>query len=145
MFWKSNKKNFLKEASVSKADRIQIVQDFLRNEGYAPQIDSDGDVVFKYEGRTYIVILDEGDTEFFRLVFPNFWPIEGLDERARVQQAALNATAGTKVAKVFLVRDNVWATTEMFVTNPEDALAVFKRIMSALQTAVQTFANEMRG
>lgn len=129
---------------MSKADRIQIVHQYLQQEGYAPQLDADGDLVFKYEGRTYIVILDENDDVFFRLVFPNFWSIESAAERDRVERAALKACAGTKVAKVFPVRDNVWASAEVFVATPEHATAQFGRIMASVQAAVQTFVNEMK-
>ena len=52
---------------------------------------------------------------FFRLVFPNFWEIESDGERAQALGAAQEATADTKVAKVFLVKDNVWASVELFV------------------------------
>lgn len=126
-----------------KAYRVNIFSDFLRSEGYVPEIDDDGDIVFKYEGFTYLIILDATDEEFFRVVLPNFWSIENVVERAKVEQAAIAATADTKVAKVFPVRDNVWATVELFCSPIENAKDVFRRSMSALQTAVRTFADEM--
>lgn len=141
MFWKSNQD---KPTTMSKAERVRVFSDFLRGEGYAPTTDSDGDIVYKCEGRVYLVILDEGDNEFFRIVYPGFWSIESPEERIRVERAALKACADTKVAKVFPIRDNTWATIEIFCANIEQAKAVFRRSMSALQTAVATFVEEMR-
>jgi hypothetical protein len=133
-----------KERSMSKKDRIQFYSDFLRKEGYAPEIDKEGDIIFKCEGRTYYIILSEEDAEYFQLVFPNFWSIENETERARAEKAAASASVETKVAKVFLVRDNTWATLELFCADPDHVKPVFRRSMAALQTAVGKFAEKMR-
>ncbi|MDY0019503.1 MAG: hypothetical protein RBT47_05815 [Anaerolineae bacterium] len=129
---------------MDKKQKSQMYEEFLRGEGYLPQIDADGDVVFKAEGKVYLIIIDERDEEFFRIAFPNFWPIESPEERAKVTQAALDATASTKVAKVFPVQDNVWATIELFCLPPENFKLVFRRSFSALQSAVTTFVGKMR-
>lgn len=117
----------------------EMIMEYLREEGYLPKLDEDGDIVFKCEGRTYYVILDGSDEQFFRLVFPNFWSITDEDERARVETAAQVATAKTKVAKVFPVKDDTWASVELFLPSAEAFNAVFSRSMSALRAAVQTF------
>jgi hypothetical protein len=129
---------------VSKEDNVLDFCNFLRKEGYLPSVDEDGDVVFKFEGRTYLVLLDDKDDEFFRLVFPGFWEITSEEERIMVERAALTATAETKVAKVFPVRDNTWATIELFVPDIESAQRVFNRSLRALQTAVRTFVEQMQ-
>lgn len=129
---------------MNKSARAKAYSDFLRSEGYIPELDKDGDIVFKSEGKTYLIIFDDSDELFFRLVFPNFWRIESPREREQVEAAALAATAGTKVAKVFPINDNVWATIELFGTSPEVIKPVFSRCLSALRSAVNTFVNEMR-
>ncbi len=129
---------------MSKADRIRTFSDFLRGEGYMPTIDGDGDIMFKREGRTYLVVLDDDDDEFFRILFPGFWKIENDEERRRVERAALKATTDTKVAKVFPIRDNTWATIELFCSSIEHAKPIFTRALGALEVAVHTFADEMR-
>ncbi|MDZ7337921.1 MAG: hypothetical protein ONB30_05225 [candidate division KSB1 bacterium] len=128
---------------MDKQQRAKMYQDFLLEEGYTTTIDDDGDVIFKSEGRTYAILIDDRDEDFFRIVFPNFWPIESKQERLKVEQAALQATAETKVAKVFPVRDNVWASIEMFCSPPDVFKAVFARSMSALRAAVGSFAEKM--
>jgi len=130
--------------AMSKQDRAEMYQKFLGEEGYAPKIDNEGDVMFKYEGGVYLIIMDENDEEFFRLVYPGFWSIESELEREKAQRAALTATAQTKVAKVFLVRDNTWASIEMFCSPPEVFRTVFHRSLRALRAAVGAFQAEMR-
>ncbi len=75
---------------------------------------------------------DENDEEFFRLVYPGFWSIESELEREKAQRA-LTATAQTKVAKVFLVCDNTWASIEMFCSPPEVFRTAFHRSLRALR------------
>jgi hypothetical protein len=98
----------------------------------------------KVEGRTYCILISKDDDEFFRLLYPNFWKIESEQERARVERACLEACCNTKVAKVFPVRDNVWATIEIFCLPVESFKLVFKRCLSALRAAVGTFAEQMK-
>jgi len=129
---------------LKKEELAALYRDFLDGEGYRPQIDGDGDVAFKHEGGNYVIIIDDDDDEFFRLVYPGFWEIENEPERAKVAQAALHATAQTKVAKVFPVRDNTWASIEMFCSPPETVKTVFRRCLSALRAGVEKFKTAMR-
>jgi hypothetical protein len=129
---------------MSKAERAQMYLEYLRSEGYVPSIDGDGDVVFKYEGRTYYIIVSETDPEYFKLLFPNFWSLESPEEKVKAERSALIATLETKVAKVSPVRENVVATIEMFCSPPESFKNVFPRSISALRSAVQTFVEKMK-
>ena len=116
---------------------------FLAEEGYAPKMDDEGDVVFKFEGGNYLIMVDENDDEFFRLVYPGFWEVEDDAERAKITQAALHATGSTKVAKFFIVRDNTWGVLELFCAPPEAFKTVFHRSMNALRAGVQVFKEKM--
>jgi len=121
-----------------------MYRSFLAEEGYAPKIDNDGDVLFKFEGGTYFIAVSEKDEVFFRIVFPNFWPIESEQERVRALLAAASATAETKVAKVFLVRDDTYASIEMFCSPPDTFKPVFRRCLNALRASVEHFREKMQ-
>ncbi len=56
---------------------MKVFADYLRSEGYSPQTDKDGDIVFKCEGRTYVVIVSESDNDYVQIVYPNFWGDRG--------------------------------------------------------------------
>lgn len=129
---------------MNKEERAIMYRDYLAEEGYSPKIDDDGDVTFKAEGRRYFIIVDEKDDDFFRLLFPNFWSIENEEERRQVYIAACEATAETKVAKVFPVRDDTWASVEIFCSPPEMFKNVFERSLMALRASVNAFKGHMQ-
>ena len=130
--------------SMSKQMRAETIRAYLSEEGYAPKTDADGDLIFKFEGGAYIIIVDEQDQEFYRIIYPNFWSIDSDAERAQVVKACEAATGKTKVAKVYTVKNDTWACIEMFMASPEHMNLVFKRSMSALRGAVQNFREVMQ-
>ncbi len=128
---------------MNQQELADLYYSFLDTEGYRPEME-EGFIKFKSDGGTYLVVVDENDEQYFRLIFPNFWPIESEAERAKVLAAADHATAETKVAKVFTVRDNVWATIEIFCSQPDNFKGIFNRAMRALKAGVRAFLEKMR-
>jgi hypothetical protein len=124
--------------------RTEIVRGYLADNGYRPEIDDDGDVRFMKEGGNYFIHAPESDETFFRVVYPNFWPIESEEERTQVYAACNHANARVKVAKVFTVRDNVWASLELLFADDKAFEPIFERGVGLLQYAVSEFANHMR-
>lgn len=120
-----------------------LYMEYLVAEGYRPEIDKDGDVQFRREGRLFFIQVSEKDPEFFRVALANFWSIESESERLRVLAAADHSNAQSKVCKVFTVKENVWAGIELFVASPSDFKAVFKRSMTALDVGVFVFVQNM--
>lgn len=127
-----------------KQDKTFQMKDFLEKEGFRPTIDDEGDLLFKAEGMGLFVSFEEKDEPFVRMVLPNFWPIDSSEECDEAQKAALKVTKETKVAKVFIVRDNVWATIEAFYETADSFAAVFHRSLGAVRAAARSFAEEMR-
>lgn len=128
---------------MERAERARAYANYLAEEGYRPTIDQDGDVVFKIEGFMYYIAIDE-DEEFFRLVFPTFWPLESAEERERAERIALRVTDRMKVAKVLTTERGVVASLEMFVPGPESVFPVFPRCVQAIRGAVHAFTEAMR-
>lgn len=133
-----------KGGDMSKAELQKLYTGFLENEGYKPEIDEDGDVRFKREGKTYFINVDEGDAICFRLVLANIWPIESEEERLEVRIAMDHCNAMAKVAKAYMVRDDVWVAIETFIAEPGDFKVIFDRSLSALDHGVGLFAKRMR-
>lgn len=124
--------------------KLDMYQSYLRSEGYVPEVDKDGDLVFKMEGGTYVLFTHEDDREYYSILFPGFWPIESEKERSRAYIAASHATAQTKVGKVYVIGDNVSASVEMIFGDPEQFKPIFRRSLAMLKAAVATFAEKMR-
>jgi hypothetical protein len=124
--------------------KAHLYMDYLREEGYVPRLDDDGDVVFKYEGGTYILFADEKDPAYFRLAFPNFWEIESEEEERQVLDVINELNGRLKVVKFFIPRDDLWASVEMFIDPIENFRAVFARSISLLSQAVGMFRDKMQ-
>ncbi len=127
-----------------RADLQTMYIEYLQDEGYSPKVDEDGDVSFKREGRTFYIIVDEKDLEFFRIVYPNFWPIESDDERDMVALAASYANRRTKVAKAYIDGDDTWIAAEIYIAEPGDFGRWVPRMMNAIQTALDHFKARVR-
>jgi hypothetical protein len=130
------------DESDAMTERREMFLEFLKVEGYVPNIDKDGDIHFKYEGGNYYICISDDD-EFFRIIYPAFWSIDDKKEYERVLRAAAAATQNTKAAKVFPVDNDTWASIEMFVAKQADVKPVFSRLMRALKCAIDSFREEM--
>jgi hypothetical protein len=132
-------------AQVTKETLQNRYMEYLRGEGYAPSIDNDGDVRFRYEGGTYYIIILEDDAEFIRVLYPNFWEIESNDELARAYKSASYVNRTTKIAKVFVNRneDDVSIVGESLLAGQDDYKSWFRRILSAIGTARRDFREDM--
>lgn len=132
----------------------QYFQTLLANEGYQKgNVEWDesaktSDLIFKVEGRSYLLIADADDVDFVRLVFPNFWPLESDEEFAAALQAISLVNGRCKGAKVHAngKNDNIVATAEFLVSakNPQIDSALFIRYIRMLNTASDEFARLMR-
>ena len=130
---------------MTKDEINELLLEHLKVEGYVPHVDSDGDVAFKAEGRTYFIDCAEaGDLFYFRLAFPNFWSIEDEDERRRVDAAAGQASREVRMAKIYPVNDDTWGSVEIYVSSPQEFLKVFSRSLGCLQAAAQVFRRAMQ-
>jgi hypothetical protein len=123
---------------------VELHRRFLAEEGYVPRVEDEEDILFKFEGGVYFIRVMADDLEYFRLVYPNFWPLRSDEEAARAAAIALSVSADFKVAKVFTTGDDVSASVEMFCSPPQVAHAVFARCLRALQAASGSFCEQMQ-
>lgn len=119
------------------------IKDFLEEEGFRPKFDDDGDIIFKYEGKTFIIEFDASDEHYLRLMLPNFWELESDYEKNQAIKIALDITKTIKVAKVFSVEDCIWSSAEIFLPNEESIKPIFNKIIGAVSAAAALFANRM--
>ncbi|AEJ61961.1 hypothetical protein Spith_1701 [Spirochaeta thermophila DSM 6578] len=136
--------SLLVEGTSVEARLQQLYLDYLNDLATQPHIDEDGDVEFRYDGGIYYIIVDEDDPEYFSIIYPNFWEIESEEEHAQALVATDYATAISKVAKIYIVDANVWASVEMVLPQPEDFTEVFDRAMRLLQNGTYNFVLKMK-
>ncbi len=125
-------------------DKIQkMYLDFLEGEGIDGTVDGDGDIQFSYNDHTFFLEVNEDDSEFFRLVLPNIWPIESISEGLEVVQACDEVNRSMKCTKAYVTNDNVWIAVELFVDQPNDFKNVFSRCLEAIENGLEKFIDKM--
>jgi hypothetical protein len=119
--------------------------DYLKTEGYVPEIDGDGDVRFKREGLHYLIIIDAKDENYFRMALPNFWRSSDDASRREALDAINETTGSVKVAKVVMSSTgSVSVYVELFVSGADEATKVMGRCMSAASAAARIFLEKMQ-
>ena len=122
----------------------KLCLNYLKEEGYAPKLTERNDVVFKAEGKTFIVSTDDNDEQFLRLLLPNFYEIESDTEMNKAFRVANKINRSVKVGKVMIMDDNhVWAFAEQFIDSSPDLDDFFNRTIKVVRKAADDFASEM--
>ena len=133
------------QAMSTTVDRTSRYLAYLIDEGYRPEMDDYGSILFKREGATFVFLIENSDAEFFHLLFPNFWQVHTSEEHSRALLAANRTTMDLKAVKVFVRDDNrVCASIEASYPGPDDFAAVFPRNIRSLEIAARTFIHEMK-
>ena len=118
------------------------VMGFLREEGFAPRIDtSDESVEFKREGHTYWIYIGEGSPYYITVQRAGISVSE--DEKASAILAANECNATKKAAKIYVASNNsVCFVVESFTRSVEDFKYVYYRTMRVLDAAFEQFHEE---
>jgi len=123
----------------TKADLQSIYMEHLRQEGYVPSIDTDGDILFKVSGDNFFIIIDENDLQFFH-IYTGFSLGSVSAENALI--AANYSNRRSKAAKVAISTDGrsvASITAELLLPNPLDFAPVFARALSLMRYAENNF------
>lgn len=123
--------------------KANFYMEFLEKKDLNPRLDSDGDVLFDFAGMSYVLMAEESDPRFVRILMPAFWKIESDVERSRALEAINELTLKFKVTKLGIVRDRVVAMAELWMDPRKDLAKDFERILKCLSVAVKHFYKKM--
>ncbi|MDR0488001.1 MAG: hypothetical protein LBG99_01105 [Propionibacteriaceae bacterium] len=118
--------------------------DYLRAEGYQGEVDSDGDIEFKYQGYTFFIDVDSDDEQFFKVFGLFGWEFDDQAEKTKAYQVANELTKEYKVGKLIIRDKGIAVATEIFTAKPEDFKTCFGRLMSILGGLAQEFSERMQ-
>ena len=129
------------EPSQAVDTKIQTLSNVLREEGYLPKVDNDGDIAFKAQGHRVILFGDNEDPQYVRMAC--ILDVES-KPAAKCLQAANKVSKGLKVIKAVVVNETtVFVSAEFFFDNVEQLGPVFPRTIDALLSGVQRFWTEL--
>ena len=115
------------------------VLEFLRQQGFCPEVDPDnGNIVFKYQMRTFIYINNDEDEDFFQLALPGIMDVTE-DNRELVLEAANKTNFAIKVIKCCIPHDDVWVFFEILLDSSPEVQDIIPRALAILQGAQQQF------
>ena len=126
------------------SERESRYLEYLRDEGYRPRIDDDGDIHVKCEGFNYYVIATD-DEQYLQLLLPGIWAIDSQPELEHCLRAASEVNRRIKVVKVAAHRGmtDMFVAAEIYITHPDAFTALFPRLIATMRTARERFREEM--
>ena len=111
--------------------------EFLKTQGFCPEVDEHGGIIFKYQMATFLFINNDEDEEFFQLAMPHIYQVTD-DNRDIVLEAANKTNTSMKVAKISVLDDSVWAFFEILLDQSPDVKDIIPRALNILMGARQT-------
>jgi hypothetical protein len=139
----AGKHSFTQEKTMQ--DHVSHLLDYLRAEGYPAELDGDGDIRFKREGKTYALCFDAHDPNFARLLLPSVWDIDSERERQQVLAALDEVNRRIKLVKAHTLGDSVWFSVEFLFDEQAAWEHHLSRAARAIMRAVMLFADAMQG
>lgn len=117
--------------------RTEIVN-FLKEEGFAPEIDNDGDIKFKRQGNTCYVIIDEKNTSPMYIRLERYCPISESYSEVTARLAAELLTHRFKAIKCNYITSSKQyrVTGPMFVRSAEPFKEVFYQLCSSMDDLI---------
>lgn len=116
----------------------ESVLEFLRKEGFCPEVDENGSIVFKYQMVTFLLINNDEDNDFFQLTIPYIYDVTD-DNRDIMLEAANKTNTTMKVAKICVIDDSVWALFEILLDQSPAVEDIMPRALNILMATRQTF------
>jgi hypothetical protein len=123
--------------------RAQQLRDIVRDTGFVPEIDANGAVRFKAEGKIYL-IPDDKDQAFIRIIHQQFRKVQNEEERPRLEAAAFDVNSSTKAAKVYVQPDQVWAVTELLCWPVDRFAAVLLKSLQVVDYASEQYLKALK-
>lgn len=122
----------------------EMVMDFLRKQGFCPEVDSDnGNIVFRYQMATFVYVNNDEDEEFFQLLMPGIYDVSE-DNRDVVLETANKINTSIKVIKTCVINDNVWLFFENLLDQSPEVDSIIPRALDILNGARMRFYELLR-
>jgi len=119
----------------------QLVENWLKAQGFRCSVDGDGDLNFRYEGIPMYCSNDDNDPMFLRIFMPGIYKVEG--DRKKVLEAISTINREIKAVKSFLVEDRLWITLEMFIDSTPDIDDFIERCLDIMVASVKRIGGEI--
>ena len=112
------------------------VMEFLKQQGFCPEIDPEnGNIIFKYQMRTFIFINNDEDESFFQLALPGI--VDVTEDNRELVLEACNI-------KCCIPHNDVWIFFENLLDSSPEVSDIIPRALAILQGAQMQFYQNMQ-
>lgn len=124
---------------------VELVKDYLDREGYRPQIDDDGDIMFKAQGLNFLYFANQSDQNFFQLALPGIMDVTP-ENRELVLEVCNAVSFEIKVAKATILnrQNSVWIFFENLLQHDPEIADILPRAINICIGALQTFRDKLK-
>ena len=110
----------------------QLYTDFLKKEGFVPEVQESGEIRFKIQGEIFVISPAEDDPNYFKVSYYHSWDPSQTEQVWPILNL-LNVKF--KVVKVAALNDVICLTTETFLKDPADFESLFARCINIIGAA----------
>lgn len=123
----------------------ELIISILEKMGYHPEVDNDGDIVFRYQMKYLYVMNTRDDDSFVTLLFPQFREVE-TGKELLVLGVCNKLTRDLKLVKVYIDRTfkNVTASCDFYYINEDSLEDNFKRSLHLISSIRTMFNRELK-
>ena len=116
----------------------ELTQEYLRKEGFCPE-ETEFGLYFKCEGKNFLLIYDDDDEQYFRLMMPCIFEMTDENED-EVYRAMNEVNSSVKVIKAYIMCENeVWLGFEVLVDTTPVVGDFIPRAISMLNGGARKF------
>lgn len=125
-------------------NKQDLVMAALERMGLSPEVDNDGDIMFRYQLKTIFVMMGDNEEPYISMMLPQFHEIEEGKETL-VLAVCNKMTRELKMAKVYIDQTfkSVTATCEFFYANEESLEQNLRNSLQMLGVVRTIFRNNV--
>lgn len=122
----------------------QIYVESLTKDGYRPEVTKAGNILFRREGRNYMVSLSADDLKFFRMRTAYLVEDKSGPTRIKRLEAINYANTSTKVSKASIDSDgDLECAIEIYLADPNDMGKHLNRMLVSLGVLYKNYQKKM--
>lgn len=114
---------------------------YLKTKDIIPTTEIEEQITFQLNGLYYLFVYERSDPNYFRLILPNIFKIEG--DKDRYSQLVNELNLRFKVAKTYINQDGmIWIAADQFIYSREGIDLMFERCLSLLKIVIDHFREQ---
>jgi hypothetical protein len=122
--------------------RKEEIMDYLRAQGFRPELDEDGDIRVKYQMLNFIIFDNSSDENYLQIALPFIY--EASDDKLIDALLACNEVSkGRKVIKGVMINNNAWLFFEVLIDKNPDYDDIIPRGLEMLVGGRQFFYDQI--